>query len=442
MRARHPGAISRPTAVALLAVLALLGASLPAGARPYGVRGRPGEVRYGVDASEVERRCSTMTDSALRTRSLCFHWMASGPHQASPAWVDATVKAFEAAWNAQVVTRGYRRPLGDAGKAAGQGPNGGIDIYLADIGADGSFGYCEPDVASDPDGENPIPVFCVVDNDFAEFPSNPSQRVEELRGTAAHEFFHAVQHAYDPSTPEWFSEGTAVWMEDQGVFDDGNTNYRYLDVTALRQPEDAFDRGRDSQHYGSWLFWQFLAEAYAPRDVRETWYATTQVVASDDEVFAAVESAAGQTLGRVLSRFGAWNYGADASWSYNEGDAYLDALGGTRPPLEANHTLDADRTSTDATGSSNQMRQIVVSPYSVNYVRLRAGVAMDLDVTVLRPGWSSWMIEQSAGVFAPPRAFPPEGAATISLEAGQSAVLVLANPTALDKALTYRAVAQ
>ena len=45
--------------------------------------------------------------------------------------------------------------------------------------------------------------------------------------TAAHEFFHAVQFAYDAADDQWFMESTATWMEDE-IYDDVNDNLQYL----------------------------------------------------------------------------------------------------------------------------------------------------------------------------------------------------------------------
>jgi hypothetical protein len=38
--------------------------------------------------------------------------------------------------------------------------------------------------------------------------------VRPLKVTAAHEFFHAVQFAYDIGEDGWLMESTATWMEE------------------------------------------------------------------------------------------------------------------------------------------------------------------------------------------------------------------------------------
>ena len=59
--------------------------------------------------------------------------------------------------------------------------------------------------------------------------STASRRSNSLRVTAAHEFFHAIQFAYDVNEDIWFMEGTATWVEDE-VYDSINDNYQFLAV--------------------------------------------------------------------------------------------------------------------------------------------------------------------------------------------------------------------
>lgn len=428
MRARA----TRPVAhVVVLVVVILALVAVPVAARPYGAKGRTGEVRY--DVAPAKPNCVRMEDNAGRTMPLCFHRTTSGAHRTSATWFKAAISAFKTSWNQEVRVRGFRRPLLDGGAAKNQGPNRGLDIYLADIGDDGTFGYCTNDPGVT--GER-RPAYCVIDNDFAEFGGTATARLRELRGTAAHEFFHTVHYAYDRSIPAWLSEGSALWMEDQ-VFDSGNTNRRYLDITALRQPEDPFDRSGTG--YGAWLFWQFLAEEYGRDTVRSVWNRVAADTGTED-VFAAIAPDVREKFGRVLATFGAWNYAVGSEWSYVEGDGYRSALGGKKPPLDASHTLTATRLDTDMTGS-DAPREITAEPRSVHYVRITAEVARNVVVEVNRAGSSSWMVQTGPGQFTEPTAFG-SGAAQISLQAGQSALLVLTNTAAREVALTYRAEAQ
>lgn len=152
---------------------------------------------------------------------------------------------------------GYRAPLGDGAR----GGNALPDIYLADIGDDGLFGYC----ATDPDAPQSRRVwaYCVVDNDYSarDFTGQP---VNNLAVTLAHEYFHAVQFGYDAKEDPWFLEATATWAEDE-VFDSINDNRRYLRPSPLTNPRTSIDGFQGLFPYGVWVFFRYLSE----RDPRE-----------------------------------------------------------------------------------------------------------------------------------------------------------------------------
>src|SRR5690242_18933071 len=110
-------------------------------------------------------------------------------------------------WVVEVGTFGYNAPLNDS-----KGPNNKLDIDVADIGDEGLYGYCTPE--QQVGGAWAYSGYCVLDDDYApsEFPTNTP--TENLEVTAAHEFFHAIQFAYDAAEDAWMMEGTAAWMED------------------------------------------------------------------------------------------------------------------------------------------------------------------------------------------------------------------------------------
>ena len=80
----------------------------------------------------------------------------------------------------------------------------------------------------------------MLDNDYSrrEFPTNTP--LENMHVTAAHEYFHAVQFAYDFFEDGWFMEATATWAEDE-LFDTVNDNVNYLPIGQL---VDRFPDGR------------------------------------------------------------------------------------------------------------------------------------------------------------------------------------------------------
>ena len=59
--------------------------------------------------------------------------------------------------------------------------------------------------------------------------------------TAAHEYFHATQFAYDIAEDGWFLEATATWAEDE-LYDDVNDNVQYLTDSPITHPGQPIDK--------------------------------------------------------------------------------------------------------------------------------------------------------------------------------------------------------
>ena len=284
-------------------------------------------------------------------RSICVHWRTSGRHATSPQDVNKTVNTLAAVWDLEVGAYGYRAPLPDT---TGAGPE--TDIYLRDLGGSkvSLFGFCTTD---DPDAtpSNPfsnVSAYCVLDNDFAEFGS--SQTPDDFRDvTAAHEFFHAIQFAYDWREDLWLMEGTAMFMEGQfrpGVDD----RILYLGNSVLTSPRTPLDRGADGFEYGAWIYWRFLAEHFGelgdPLIIRRIWEraagASTDTdgpgpdtVAEDPYSIIATRKALsdrGGSLRAVFAKFAQVNR-VPATF-YDEGASY------PRAPVTSTRTMSAGET--------------------------------------------------------------------------------------------------
>ncbi len=276
------------------------------------------------------------------TANVCVHWVdttsdapdpTDGDGDTIPDYVELTESLVEQVWATEVVQYGYRAPKPD-GNSLNHGPDDRIDVYLADVGSDGLYGYCTTDDPNAgptyPDGD--VSAYCVLDNDFSpsQFPgtTTPSAALEV---TAAHEFFHAVQFAYDFFEDAWLIEGTAVWMEDE-VYDDVDDNYQYLETSALQRPGVPLDLGiHDFTNqlagfqYGAFIFWRFLSESFETPDViRRVWeLADDSAVGSDQYSLAAADSMLrerGTSFRAAFAAFGANN--AAPSSFYEEGAAY------------------------------------------------------------------------------------------------------------------------
>lgn len=233
-------------------------------ARPTDGAADPFEDGYTV--AEAPPVCST---------NGCIHYVAStgdAPPMTDtdgdgiPDYVESARDTFEEVWAAEVTSYGYRAPKSDL-TSDDDGGNGLVDVYVTQLGDQGLYGYCTTD---DPNAEPnsgyrffDYSAYCVVDDDYAEFPPS-SQGLAGLQVTLAHEFFHAIQFAYDAAEDPWFMESTATWMEDE-VYDDIDDNHQYFPRSPLGMPEIPLDYNDGLHVYGAWLFPRFIAET-SPTD--------------------------------------------------------------------------------------------------------------------------------------------------------------------------------
>ncbi|HCB05547.1 MAG TPA: hypothetical protein DEQ43_15100 [Nocardioides bacterium] len=153
---------------------------------------------------------------------------------------------------------GYRRPKPDKGR----GGDDRIDIYLDTLPA-GLYGYCTTDQSIKSTATKfDVWAFCVLDNDYAGFPPQHTP-LQNLQVTAAHEYYHATQFAYDIADDGWFLEATATWAEDE-LYDSVDDNYQYLRNSPITKPGRPIDKfeSNGTFHYGVWIFFRYLTEHY------------------------------------------------------------------------------------------------------------------------------------------------------------------------------------
>ena len=313
-------------------------------------------VHYAADAV-VQDACGTY---------VCVHWVEDGSSDATdPAFAHQTLQILESI-DARYRAAGYRGPEPDQG----QGGDSRTDIYLANLGAMGFYGYCATDLAADGQPSyvagSAVAPYCVFDNDFAEF-DRPAE--QSLEVTAAHEYFHAVQFGYDFNDDFWAYETTATWIEDE-MYDDINDNLQYLPYGQMGDPAasvglqsegtlvplDYVDFFGFPYPYGNWTFWRYLTEKYPasqaglPTLVRTFWQ-------NLDTTGGAPDSYSLQALDQTLAARGTSTAAEYAGFStanrtpatsYSEGASYPTpalafgpvALSRTSPTASQTVTLD------------------------------------------------------------------------------------------------------
>ncbi len=353
-------------------------------ARPTDGAGDPFDDGYTV--SEEPPECSA---------DVCVHYVATTADAPDPDdldmsgvpdYVESVANVLDHVWAEEVDGLGYRAPKSDA-TSDNDGGNARLDVYLADIGGGGLYGYCASD---DPHLEPPpydywdMSAFCVLDDDYDISQFGYPNPMHPLKVTAAHEFFHAVQFAYDIGEDGWLMESTATWMEEH-VYDAIDDNRQYLATSPLAQPSIPLDRTSGFRVYGTWIFWQFLTEYFggsAPDAsiVRAVWRrADGSQVGPDMYSTKALASAVGaRTIDGTRWRFrwafadfGVWN-GRPATF-YDEGDAYPSA------PVSRSVTLTKAAPSMNSTAKLDHLTNRFVVARRGSGLRADAGLRVTVN---------------------------------------------------------------
>ena len=238
-----------------------------------------------------------------------------------PDFVDQVVRLAEIAWQ-DLEARGFRSPLVDAGLVPDDdGGDERFDIYLTNLkAADGNYVIeaCTEE-----------PVHCAgyfaMENDLAGF--NYDSVEEGVSVLTSHELFHAVQAAYVTDMAATWSEGTAMWNEEQ-TFPEQDDYERKVEAF-LARPDRPFDRTGggfgDPYPYGAALWPTFLEERYGDGIVRRSWEAC-EALGPGSNFLDAIGEVLAQDGGSTESawiEFSRWNLftgdRADPSRAYQAG---------------------------------------------------------------------------------------------------------------------------
>lgn len=293
-------------------------------------------------------RAATQTCSDV----VCVHYTpGKGGDKASATYATQVRDVVTKVHNVYVKA-GYRKPAADKAVTPGK-----VDIYLENLYDEGYYGYCAPETKV---SKTAATAYCVLDNDYATSEYGTiNTPTENLRVTAAHEYFHAVQFAYDAGEDRWMMESTATWVEDE-VYDSINDNRQYLAYGQLEDQRKPLDNSSASNLgiYGNWIFFRYLSERFAkergdlPEVVLSVWnrapstYSTTAI--------RQALAARGTTLKLQYTRFAAANLAP--SKSYSEGGAYYPPVYDGRTALPAKRqTVDGQFTLKHLTYASQRL---------------------------------------------------------------------------------------
>ncbi|MFH1851559.1 MAG: MXAN_6640 family putative metalloprotease [Candidatus Neomarinimicrobiota bacterium] len=178
-----------------------------------------------------------------------------------PDYVEIVAQAFAHTDTVIMEELNFTRPPSDQN----EGGSNKYDIYIARQEA-GVYAYTIPETEIGDNENSPVEevnawsTYITIRNEWGGFPNTP---LENIRVTAAHEYFHAVQYgidAWDADQESWLLEATAVLME-EAVYDDINDCYQYMRGW-FNAPDVALDfYSINSTHkYGSFIYFQYIQE--------------------------------------------------------------------------------------------------------------------------------------------------------------------------------------
>jgi hypothetical protein len=277
-------------------------------------------------------------------KRICVHYAVRGADAPpSQRWVRRTLRVLGTVWNHEVDGLRFRPPPSDRRR----GGDSRFDVYLAELGSRGLFGYCTPERRVR-DERFAASSYCVLDDDFSRRQFG-ARAIDSLRVTAAHEFFHAIQFGYDFREDPWLLESTATWIEETFA-DRVDDNRRYLRFGTVHRPGVPLDDFSNDSYaqYGNWAWWEYLTDRYGDGLVRAVWRQADTVgyapdLSSVDALAAVLDRHEG--LPRTLTSYAVANLSpADA---YPEGGRWPTARVGRPAALDRSRRTATQRVRID-----------------------------------------------------------------------------------------------
>lgn len=160
---------------------------------------------------------------------------------------------------------GFRAPESDA-DIEDNGGDDRFDVYLVDFAGVGDGAFRQDGCLS----TNPDRCigFMTQENDYVGYGYPSTLYANRILGS--HEFFHAIQAAYDVGQGSVLNEGTAVWGTES--FDPTLNDFEAFSDAYMANADRPLDQPLpgpvDPFSYGASIFFQFLSERYDPDAIR------------------------------------------------------------------------------------------------------------------------------------------------------------------------------
>jgi MYXO-CTERM domain-containing protein len=246
-----------------------------------------------------------------------------------PDFVEEVGSVYEEVLTVYHDELGFRAPLGDEA-IADNGGDGRFDVYLVDFAGKGDGNYQNDGCTAQ--NKEACAGYMVQENDYKGYGYPTTLVANRILGS--HEFFHAVQAAYDTQQGSIFAEGSAVWATE--AFDPTLKDFELFLPGFLDNPDRSLDvplpGPTDPFSYGCGIFFEFLEERYGAGTVRDLWERSANGangIANPvwfSQIDPLVQAKGGGSFNQAFVEFATWNLFtgkfADPSRSYKNGKAY------------------------------------------------------------------------------------------------------------------------
>lgn len=225
------------------------------------------------------------------------------PADGHPDYVNRCAEIFDYVYDIEITQMGYTPPPPDG--TAGGGVDQ-YDVYLHSYS--GAYGVTFTDGTVNNYGNPPRTAYksyIYCDPTYTGF--GYTDRTLPLKVTAAHEYFHAIQFAYNANAGSWFMEISSTWIEDI-VYDNIN-DYRYYLPTFFNSPQVSLTKFDGAHEYASCIFGHYISENFGNDRIKRIWDYT--VNAGSNIALNSIQNALneiGTNRSDVFAGFTVWNY--------------------------------------------------------------------------------------------------------------------------------------
>jgi len=235
------------------------------------------------------------------------------PANGIPDYIEWLANYADSSYRAEIITLAQFEPPSDGTL----GGDSRYDIYTEEMGY---YGYTQSEGAG-PNPWNDAYSYISVHRNFIGFPPNDDPDGNQkgaAKVTIAHEYYHAIQFAYNYLEDAWLMEASSTWMEDY-VFDPVNDNYNYL-PDWFSYPDYSLSSTVNLHQYAAFIWPKYLSQNFGDTFMPELW--SNCIYATGYSALTSTLSTHGATLNAQFAEFCVWNF---ITGSRNDGIHYRDA---------------------------------------------------------------------------------------------------------------------